>query len=95
MNLFFSFYNLLNYYMISFRIFFFFGLISSTVYSDLYFSKDFHRGYDRLLKRNNLSVYSYEFKFDGEINICKTILFYLRPTLEPLKGKNPYLFSFY
>ncbi|XP_026805381.1 esterase FE4-like isoform X2 [Rhopalosiphum maidis] len=56
------------------------------LYSDLYFSKDFHRSYNHSIIQNISPVFCYEFKFDGEINACKNILFSLRPTFQLLKG---------
>ncbi|VVC34998.1 Hypothetical protein CINCED_3A008558 [Cinara cedri] len=58
------------------------------LYTDRYFVKDFHRSFNHLLKRGDgTSVYYYEFKFDGNINVCKNLIFYSRPELrKSLKG---------
>ncbi|XP_015378184.1 PREDICTED: carboxylesterase 4A-like [Diuraphis noxia] len=61
-------------------------LIFVQLYGDFYFSKEFHRSYKHFLQRNVTPVYCYEFKFDGEINVFKKLLYVLRPTFEPLKG---------
>lgn len=59
------------------------------MYSDAYFNKDFHGSYEYLLKAGDTPVYSYEFRFDGEINLCKHLIFNSRPTLrKSLKGNN-------
>lgn len=34
-----------------------------------------------------MSVYNYEFKFDGELNALKKLLFATKPLLQSLKGK--------
>ncbi|XP_022165542.1 esterase E4-like [Myzus persicae] len=56
------------------------------LYGDFYFAKEFHLSYKHYLQRNVTPVYSYEFKFDGEINVFKKLLYFLRPTFEPLNG---------
>ncbi|KAL4143921.1 hypothetical protein QTP88_006173 [Uroleucon formosanum] len=56
------------------------------LYGDFYFSKEFHRSYKHSLQQNVTPVYSYEFKFDGEINVFKKLLYFLRPTFVPLEG---------
>lgn len=54
--------------------------------SDIFFAKDFYRGFDELLKKNVTPVYNYEFKYDGELNVCKKLLFATRPLFNSLKG---------
>jgi len=57
------------------------------LHSDVYFVKDFYRGFDHFLKQNVTPVYIYEFKFDGELNIIKNRIFATRPVLRhALKG---------
>ncbi|XP_025406472.1 bile salt-activated lipase-like isoform X4 [Sipha flava] len=57
------------------------------LYSDAYFIRDFHGSYEYLLKDGSTPVYNYEFKFDGEINLCKHLIFNSRPSLrKSLKG---------
>lgn len=56
--------------------------------SDIFFVKEFHRGFDQLLKQNVTPVYNYEFKFDGEINIFKKLLCTTRPKFVPIKGNH-------
>lgn len=58
------------------------------MHSDLFIIKDFHRSFHHLLEKDETPVYNYEFKFDGEINTTKNILFATRPTLrKSLKGE--------
>lgn len=48
--------------------------------------KDFYRGFNEMLKKHDVPVYNYEFKFDGELNTCKKLLFATRPLINSLKG---------
>ncbi|XP_050525279.1 esterase FE4-like [Daktulosphaira vitifoliae] len=57
-----------------------------TLISDVFFAKDFHRAFSYLLEKNSPQVYNYEFKFDGDINMCKKLLFASRPEIRMLKG---------
>jgi bile salt-stimulated lipase len=59
--------------------------------SDVFFIKDFYRGFNHLLKNGQTQVYNYEFKFNGELNACKKLMFATRPNISSLKGNN-YLF---
>uniref|UniRef100_A0A2S2PBR1 Esterase FE4 n=1 Tax=Schizaphis graminum TaxID=13262 RepID=A0A2S2PBR1_SCHGA len=57
------------------------------LHSDVFFGKDFYRGFDHFLKQNVTPVYMYEFKFDGELNVIKNWIFATRPVLRhALKG---------
>ncbi|XP_050441252.1 juvenile hormone esterase-like [Adelges cooleyi] len=56
------------------------------LFSDVFFTKDFHKAFNYLLVKGNTPVYNYEFKFDGEINVCKRLLFATRPKFLKLKG---------
>lgn len=58
------------------------------MFSDIFFVKEFHRGFDQLLKQNVTPVYNYEFKFDGDINIFKKLLCINKPNFVLLKGNN-------
>ncbi|XP_050427116.1 juvenile hormone esterase-like [Adelges cooleyi] len=53
---------------------------------DVFFTRDFHKGFVHLLEKGNTPVYNYEFKFDGEINLLKEIFFSKKPNLRKLKG---------
>ncbi|XP_025406381.1 esterase E4-like isoform X2 [Sipha flava] len=54
--------------------------------SDVFFIKDFYRGFNHLLKNGQTQVYNYEFKFNGELNACKKLMFATRPNISSLKG---------
>ncbi|KAF0751373.1 esterase E4-like isoform X1 [Aphis craccivora] len=56
------------------------------LFSDVFFTKDFYRGFNDLLKKDKAPIYNYEFKFDGELNACKKLLFATRPIFHSLKG---------
>ncbi|XP_060878202.1 esterase FE4-like isoform X2 [Metopolophium dirhodum] len=57
------------------------------LHSDVLFVKDFYRGFDHFLKQDVAAVYKYEFKFDGELNAVKNMVFATRPALRhTLKG---------
>lgn len=57
------------------------------MFSDMFFVKDFHRGFEHLLKQNVTPIYNYEFKFDGEINAIKNVVLKTKPSLRQyLKG---------
>ncbi|VVC34997.1 Hypothetical protein CINCED_3A002934 [Cinara cedri] len=58
------------------------------MFSDIFFVKEFHRGFNQLLKQSVTPVYNYEFKFDGDINIFKKLLCFTRPKFLSLKGNN-------
>lgn len=58
------------------------------MFSDVFFTKDFHCGFNHLVEKGVTPVYNYEFKFDGKINICKNLLFAMRPIFLSLKGNN-------
>lgn len=47
----------------------------------MYFVKDFHRGFEHLLKQSTTPVYNYEFKFDGEINATKSLVSLEQPSI--------------
>ncbi|XP_050525280.1 esterase FE4-like [Daktulosphaira vitifoliae] len=57
-----------------------------TLFSDVLYCKEFHRSFHYLLERDCSQVYNYEFKFDGELNTCKKLLFVNRPEINKLKG---------
>ena len=57
------------------------------LFSDVFFTKDFYRGFNSLIKKDGAPIYNYEFKFDGELNACKKLLFATRPIFHSLKGK--------
>lgn len=65
------------------------------MFSDLFFTKDFHRGFNHLIENDITPVYNYEFKYDGKLNICKQILFAPRPIFLSLNGKNEYYYFIY
>lgn len=57
------------------------------MHSDIFFVKDFYRGFDNFLKQDIAPVYKYEFKFDGEFNAIKNLVFATRPVLRhAIKG---------
>ncbi|XP_022165143.1 bile salt-activated lipase-like isoform X2 [Myzus persicae] len=57
------------------------------LHSDVLFVKDFYRGFDNFLKQGVSPVYKYEFKFDGELNAVKNMVFATRPILrQAIKG---------
>ncbi|XP_029344195.1 esterase FE4-like [Acyrthosiphon pisum] len=56
------------------------------LYSDVFFTKDFYRGFKSLLKKDGQPIYNYEFKFDGELNAFKKLLFATWPKFHSLKG---------
>ncbi|CAI6351175.1 unnamed protein product [Macrosiphum euphorbiae] len=57
------------------------------LHSDVLFLKDFYRGFDNFLKQDVAPVYKYEFKFDGELNSVKNMVFAKRPVLRhTIKG---------
>lgn len=64
------------------------------MFGDIFFTKDFYRGFNNLLKKNGMPIYNYEFKFDGELNACKKLLFATRPIFHSLKGKVPIIYFF-
>lgn len=53
----------------------------------IFFTNDFDRSFKHLLEKDVTPVYNYEFKFDGELNMCKKLMFATRPKLLSLKGK--------
>ncbi|XP_050427431.1 juvenile hormone esterase-like isoform X2 [Adelges cooleyi] len=57
-----------------------------TLAGDFFFTKDFHKGFVHLLEKGNTPVYNYEFKIDGEINLCKRNYFSKKPNFLKLKG---------
>ncbi|XP_050438553.1 juvenile hormone esterase-like [Adelges cooleyi] len=57
-----------------------------TLFSDVFFIKDFHKAFNHLLEKGKTPVYNYEFKFDGEINVFKKLLSATRPEFLKLKG---------
>lgn len=57
------------------------------MFSDVFFTKDFHRSCKYLLEKD-MPVYNYEFKFDGELNACKKLMFATKPIVLSLKGNN-------
>jgi len=56
------------------------------LFGDIFFVKDFYRGFEDFLKKDVTPVYNYEFKFDGEINVFRKLLFATRPIFHSLKG---------
>ncbi|VVC39815.1 Carboxylesterase type B, conserved site,Carboxylesterase, type B,Carboxylesterase type B [Cinara cedri] len=56
------------------------------LFSDVFFTKEFPHSFNYLLKKGVTPVYNYEFKFDGELNMCKQLLFATRPLFQSLKG---------
>ncbi|KAF0750324.1 Uncharacterized protein FWK35_00017165 [Aphis craccivora] len=57
------------------------------LHSDVFFCNDFYDGFDWFLKQNITPVYKYEFKFDGELNASKNLVFATRPVLRhAIKG---------
>ncbi|KAL4141630.1 hypothetical protein QTP88_004237 [Uroleucon formosanum] len=56
------------------------------LFSDVFFTKDYYRSFNNLLKKDGTPIYNYEFKFDGELNACKKLLFATRPIFHSLKG---------
>lgn len=61
------------------------------MFSDVFFKKDFHHSNKYFLEKGvTKPVYNYEFKFDGEINAFKKLLFATRPIINSIKGNNYY-----
>jgi len=56
------------------------------LFSDVFFTKDFHRSFYNILEKNVVPIYNYEFKFHGDLNLCKKLLFSSRPMFYSLKG---------
>ncbi|KAF0772550.1 esterase FE4 isoform X1 [Aphis craccivora] len=57
------------------------------LHSDFLFCNDFYDAFDCFLKQNVTPVYKYEFKFDGELNAAKNLVFATRPVLRhAIKG---------
>lgn len=54
--------------------------------SHIYFTKDFNRGFEHFLEKGITPIYNYEFKFDGELNMCKKLMFATKPKFHSLKG---------
>ncbi|XP_015374788.1 PREDICTED: esterase FE4-like isoform X2 [Diuraphis noxia] len=51
------------------------------LHSDILFVKDFYRGFNNFLNQDVTPIYKYEFKFDGELNAIKNMIFATRPNL--------------
>lgn len=56
------------------------------MFGDVFFTKDFYRVFNNFVIKDETPVYNYEFKFDGELNACKKLLFATRPVFHSLKG---------
>ncbi|XP_050438029.1 juvenile hormone esterase-like [Adelges cooleyi] len=55
------------------------------LFTDVFFAKDFYKGFNDLIVEGITPVYNYEFKFDGELN-PKKLFFCTRPKFLTLKG---------
>lgn len=60
------------------------------MFSDLFFIKDFYRGFEHLFRLGAVTVpvYNYKFKFDGKINATKNLVLSNSPEIrQSLKGQ--------